>query len=752
MARQPKKIAAPPTTAQRLDAIVKSARKIMRKDKGLNGDLDRLPVLTWVMFLKFLDDLERVHEDEAELAGAQFHPAIEAPYRWRDWAADKDGITGPDLLSFINADEATRPDDTSGPGLFAYLRGLRGQNGGRDRRDVIATVFRGIQNRMESGYLLRDVVNLVNGIHFDSSEEMHTLGRLYETLLREMRDVAGDSGEFYTPRPVVRFMVDRVNPRICEKVLDPACGTGGFLTEAYAHMAAQADTVEKRAQLQNGALHGVEAKPLPYLLAQMNLLLHGLEAPDIDPGNALRFRLADIGERERVEVILSNPPFGGEEEAGILSNFPNERRTAETALLFLQLIMRRLKRGGKGRAAVVVPHGVLFGDGVAARIKADLLERFNLHTIVRLPEGVFAPYTDIATNLLFFDTSGPTGEICYWEQPAPQGRRKYSKTAPLQTADLADLIAWWNARSDDARAWKVCGPALIERDEAGEVRAVNLDQKNPNAKEAEDPRAPGEIVKAALANERRSAEILNRLTQDSQRSPASEQEIIEHQLEQVAKAVAIHSATTASSEAQIAATLRAAFARIIADAPYAQMGDVAPLVRRPVTIVPEATYPELGVRSFGRGTFHKPELPGIEVGSKKLFTIEANDLLFNIVFAWEGAVAVAAPQDDGRVGSHRFITCVPDPARATADFLRYWFLTADGMLALGRASPGGAGRNRTLGIKALKAITVPVPPLDAQHWFDRLQAKARAAHATQAGTAAEIDALVPAMVHEAFGG
>lgn len=497
-----KKNAAPQTTAQRLDSIVKSARKIMRKDKGLNGDLDRLPVLTWVMFLKFLDDLERVHEDEAALAGEVFHPAVEPPYRWRDWAADKDGVTGPDLLAFINADEATRPDGTRGPGLFAHLRALRGQNGGRDRRDVIATVFRGVTNRMESGYLLRDVVNLIDAIHFDSSEEIHTLGRLYETLLREMRDAAGDSGEFYTPRPVVRFMVERIDPKIGETVLDPACGTGGFLTEAYAHMAQQADTVEKRQQLQSGALKGVEAKSLPYLLAQVNLLLHGLEAPEIDPGNALRSRLSDIGERERVEVILTNPPFGGEEEAGILSNFPDDRRTAETALLFLQLIMRRLRRGGRGRAAVVVPHGVLFGDGVAARIKADLLERFNLHTVVRLPEGVFAPYTDIATNLLFFDTSGPTGTIDFWEQPAPVGRRKYSKTAPLQPADLSDLAAWWYARGDDTRAWSVDGPALIERDEAGQVRAVNLDLKNPNARAAEDHRAPAEIVDAALAKER----------------------------------------------------------------------------------------------------------------------------------------------------------------------------------------------------------------------------------------------------------
>ena len=317
-----KKNSAPKTTVQRLDSIVKSARKIMRKDKGLNGDLDRLPMLTWIMFLKFLDDMERLQEDEATLAGKDFERALDPPYRWRDWAAKDDGITGPDLIKFITADETLRPDGAKGPGLFAYLRGLRGRNGGRDRRDVVATVFRGLSNRMESGYLLRDVINLVDAIHFDSSEEIHTLSRLYEGLLREMRDAAGDSGEFYTPRPVIRFMVEVVGPKLGEVVLDPACGTGGFLAEAYNHLAAQADTVQKRKILQRSSLRGCEPKTLPFMLAQMNLLFHGLESPQIDPGNALRFRLAEIGERDRVDVILTNPPFGGEEEVGVLTNFP----------------------------------------------------------------------------------------------------------------------------------------------------------------------------------------------------------------------------------------------------------------------------------------------------------------------------------------------------------------------------------------------------------------------------------------------
>ena len=513
MVTSPRKNAAakPLTTVQRLGGIIKSARRIMRKDKGLNGDLDRLPMLTWIMLLKFLDDLERIEQERADLAGRDYRPLIEPPYRWRDWAARADGISGPDLLTFLTAEQTARPDGLPGPGLFAYLQGLRGDTGQGERRDVIAAAFQRFTNRMESGYLLRDVINLVDGIHFDSSDEIHTLGRLYESLLREMRDAAGDSGEFYTPRPVVRFMVEVSDPRLGETVLDPACGTGGFLTEAFRHLEPQADTVERRAVLQDGSISGGESKSLPFLLAQMNLLLHGLHAPRIDPGNSLRFRLAEIGEEQRVNVILTNPPFGGEEEAGILNNFPEDRRTTETALLFLQLIMRRLKRGARGRAGVVVPNGTLFGDGLSARIKADLLERFNLHTIVRLPEGVFAPYTDIPTNLIFFDTDGPTRAIWYYEQPRPEGRRKYSKTAPLLYEELADCLAWWKDRQECARAWKVDVKGLVRRDEQGRAVACNLDIKNPHSGETVDHRPPAEIVDSIIEKERHILAIMDAL-------------------------------------------------------------------------------------------------------------------------------------------------------------------------------------------------------------------------------------------------
>ncbi len=497
-----------PTTAQSLGSLLKSARDIMRKDKGLNGDLDRLPLLTWIMFLKFLDDLEAERAEEVALSGKRFRAAIDPPYRWRDWASNAQGVTGDELLSFINQDEATRPDGTRGPGLFAYLRALSSSNGD-NRRDVIATVFRGVDNRMKSGYLLRDVINKVAGIHFTSSDELHTLGALYEIMLREMRDAAGDSGEFYTPRPVVRFMVRMTDPRLGETVLDPASGTGGFLVEAFNHLSEQVKTVGDRRTLQDRSLYGFEPKPLPYLLCHMNLLLHGLDAPQIDAGNALRFKLSEVGEKDRVNVILTNPPFGGEEEKGIQGNFPEDRQTAETALLFLQLIMRKLHRRGSpagrpARAAVVVPNGTLFGDGVCARIKEELLKEFNLHTIVRLPNGVFAPYTSIPTNLLFFDRSGPTKDVWYYEQPLPESRKNYTKTAPIQFDEFADCIAWWKKRKENERAWRVPAAELLANN-------CNLDRKNPHGKEDITHLPPEQIAADILKKEQRIAEIMGNI-------------------------------------------------------------------------------------------------------------------------------------------------------------------------------------------------------------------------------------------------
>lgn len=508
MLRKKKANALPLTTAQALASLIKSARDIMRKDKGFNGDVDRLPLLTWVMFLKFLDDLEQQREDEAKLAGKKFKAAIVQPYRWRDWAANPRGVTGDGLLSFINQDKTVLPNKKRGLGLFAYLRSLSSSDGD-NRRDVIATVFNGVDNRMKSGYLLKDVVNKVNDIHFTSSNELHTLSVLYESMLREMRDAAGDSGEFYTPRPVVKFMVQVVDPKLGEVVLDPASGTGGFLVETYTHMSKQVKTVGDRKRLQHETIFGCEPKSLPYLLCQMNLLLHGLDAPQIDPNNALRFKLSELGEKDRVDVIITNPPFGGEEEKGIQSNFPADKQTSETALLFLQLIMRRLRRHSAGvgqpaRAAVVVPDGTLFGDGVCARIKEELLRDFNLHTIVRMPNGVFAPYTQIPTNILFFDRSKLAKDVWFYEQPLPDGRKNYTKTQPIQFEDFKPCLSWWKRRVENDHAWKVPKKDILEQ-------GCNLDQRNPRGKIDFTHLPPVQLADELIKTEQKLIDLMKEL-------------------------------------------------------------------------------------------------------------------------------------------------------------------------------------------------------------------------------------------------
>lgn len=710
MATTARKKAAPKqlTTAQRLDSIIKSARKVMRKDKGLNGDLDRLPMLTWIMFLKFLDDMERIEEGRAELAGKDYRSIIEAPYRWRDWAADADGITGPDLLSFLVSEMTERPDGTRGPGLFAYLRGLRGDNGRRERRDVIATVFQGFANRMESGYLLRDVVNLIDGIHFDSSEEVHTLGRLYETLLREMRDAAGDSGEFYTPRPVVRFMVEVTDPKLGETILDPACGTGGFLTEAFLHLERQADTVEKRRIHQEDSFFGGEAKSLPFLLSQLNLLLHGLHAPRIDPGNALRFRLAEIGEDQRVNVILTNPPFGGEEEAGILNNFPEDRRTTETALLFLQLIMRRLKRAGRGRAAVVVPHGTLFGDGVSARIKADLLEKFNLHTIVRLREGVFEPYTDIATNLLFFDTSGPSKDVWFYEQPEPEGRKQYSKTAPMVFEEFEACLNWWNNRCEDDRAWKVSAKNLTERDEKGNVVKCNLDIKNPHTLGFKDQRIPRTIIKSLLDRHRIVFAHLLEVNK-----------YFENQRDMEFKRV--------------------------------ELGRFLVKHTEKISLEPDSEYKQITVRLWGKGLALRGLKLGSEIAAEKQVRVSAGQFLMSRIDARHGAFGIVPDDLDSSLVSGDFPAFDIDSKIVLPHFFE-WITRTEAFVDLcRRASEGSTNRVRLKEDKFLQ-MSIPVPDLKTQKEFlERLDVLADL-QVEGGKSQADLSTLIQSILHSVFNG
>ncbi len=496
--RRAGRAAEPGTSKQQLGSLIKSVRDLLRKDSGTSSDADRLPQLTWLLFLKSFDDTEYAREEEL---GPAYEPVIAAPYRWRDWAATPDRTarrTGDELLEWVNGD------------LLPYL-GRISSTGDGDIRNIIGTIFQGTANRIRSGYILREVVDKLSGMDFNASDDIHTVSVFYETMLREMRDASGDAGEFYTPRPVVRFIVDRLHPQLGERVLDPACGTGGFLVEAYEQMREAARIPDGRALLE-ASLLGSEKKPLPYLLAIMNLLLHGIGTPRVVERNTLATNLRGIREADRVDVIATNPPFGGEEERGVLNNFPEGMRTAETALLFFQYVMAMLQRPG-GRCGIVLPNGFLFGGGIAAEIKKQLLERFNLHTIVRLPNGTFAPYTGIPTNILFFEACAPgdgttpcTREVWYYELALPAGRNSYSKTKPLKYEEFATCQAWWDGREETAQAWRVPVARLIEN-------GYNLDLKNPRAGQDFEHLPPEQLVADILQKEARIVEILREVQQ-----------------------------------------------------------------------------------------------------------------------------------------------------------------------------------------------------------------------------------------------
>ncbi len=436
-----------------ITTVVKSMQDIMRQDAGVDGDAQRISQLVWMLFLKIFDDKEEEYELDPT-----YHSPMPERLRWRVWAANDEGITGDELLAFINND------------LFPTLKELQVGPGADPRGAIVQEVFADAYNYMKSGILIRQVINKLNEIDFNAMQDRHLFNDIYEKILRDLQN-AGNAGEYYTPRAVTQFMVDMTNPQLGRIVLDPACGTGGFLVCALEHMRAQVTTIEDRERL-HGAIRGIEKKPLPHLLAITNLILHDVEVPHIERDNALaRQPYRAYSDRDRVDYILTNPPFGGMEEPGIESNFPSQFQTKETADLFLALIVHLLRDGGQG--AIVLPDGSLFGEGVKTRLKEHLLERCNLHTIVRLPNGVFAPYTDINTNLLFFTKGEPTQAIWYVEHPLPEGYKKYTKTRPIRIEEFAREKAWWTNREAHEHAWRVPIAEI-------KARNYNLDIKNPN--------------------------------------------------------------------------------------------------------------------------------------------------------------------------------------------------------------------------------------------------------------------------------
>ena len=462
-----------------VSTLVKSIQNIMRQDVGVDGDAQRISQLCWMFFLKIIDD----QDQELELLTDGYRSPIPARLRWRNWAADREGITGEELLNFVNGD------------LFPELKELSPRAG--PRANVVRDVFADAYNYMKSGQLMRQVVDKIAEIDFNSLAARQHFGDIYEQILNDLQS-AGNAGEYYTPRAVTSFMARMIDPKPGETLLDPACGTGGFLTCAIQHMRERyVKRPDDEPQMQ-ASLRAVEKKPLPHMLAVTNMLLHGIEDPSfLRHDNTLARPYISWGRDERVDIVLTNPPFGGKEEDGIESNFPQHFRTRETADLFLALIIRLLKPGG--RAAVVLPDGSLFGEGVKTRLKEHLMEECNLHTIVRLPNSVFRPYASIGTNLLFFEKGEPTKDIWFWEHLVPEGQKAYSMTRPIRVEHLNDCADWWGGaeragRKDGGCAWKVS---------ADEIKAhgYNLDIKNPHTVEEDlgDPEALLEELNSAEA-------------------------------------------------------------------------------------------------------------------------------------------------------------------------------------------------------------------------------------------------------------
>ena len=470
-----------------ISGVIKSIRDIMWQDSGLNGDAQRIEQLGWMLFLKIFSDKDR----ELEMMNDKYTSPIPNEFHWikekANWAGDDEGLTGDDLLKFVDQK------------LFPALRNLD-LSVGNGRALIVREVFEGNNNYMKSGINIRKVLNKLNELDFNIAKERHAFGELYEGILKDLQS-AGKSGEFYTPRAITNFVTDMISPKLGEKVLDPSCGTGGYITSTIEHLKKQANSVEERQLIQEDVM-GWEYKPLPYLLAITNLILHDIELPKITFRDSLDQPLSSYKERDRVDVIVANPPFGGIVANNNEKNFPQNFRTKESADLFLVLMIHLLKNGG--RAGIVLPDGSLTGEGVKQRVREKLLTECNLHTIIRLPNSVFQPYATVATNLLFFVKGKPTKEVWYYEHRLPEGQKSYSKTKTIRLEELNPIKDWWNNREENDFAWKVGIKTIIEH-------GYDLDIKNPKKEEVVHDYTSAELIELLEDSMKTSNELLNQL-------------------------------------------------------------------------------------------------------------------------------------------------------------------------------------------------------------------------------------------------
>jgi len=453
----------------------------MRKDTGVDGDAQRISQMVWMLFMKIFAD----KEEHWKMSIDSYQSPIPADLRWENWATSNSLLNDDDLIEFINLK------------LFPTLKKI--DSASSEQAKIVNSVFEDTYNYMKNGTLFRQVVNEIDKIDFNDSKESHVFNDIYESILKELQS-AGSSGEYYTPRAITQFMVEMINPKLGESILDPACGTGGFLTCSIDYLRLN-NNFDNREILQESIL-GVEKKPLPHLLCTTNLMLHGFDLPQIHRDNLLSKPFNNWKDDDLVNVVLSNPPFGGSEEDGTDNNFPPEYRTKETADLFLILIVKLLKRDG--RAAVVLPDGFLYGEGVRTRIKEELLSQCNLHTIVRLPQGVFNPYTAIKTNLLFFEKGTSTKEVWYFEHPYPENQKSYNRKRPISIEEFDLEKNWWYSRTETDYAWKVSIEDIKKRN-------YNLDISSPYFSESDEKVTSAEIMQRLEKSLEKSQQLLSSL-------------------------------------------------------------------------------------------------------------------------------------------------------------------------------------------------------------------------------------------------
>ncbi len=481
---------------QKIDRIT----DILRRDDGISGAMHYTEQTSWVLFLKFLDDYESEKEDESVLSGKDYQPVLDEEHRWSNWACPKNEEGKLDVNKAHSGDDLT---DYVNEKLFPYLKGFANiALTGNDHQSFaykIGAIFQYLDNKVASGHTLREVLNIVDSLNFQSESDLFELSLVYEGLLQNMGDAGGYAGEFYTPRPVVRAMVQAIDPKAGQTIYDAAAGSCGFLVEAFEHLKSKKKklSTEQWDFIQRDTFFGYEKTSLAYVMGMMNMILHGIESPNLFRGNTLTQNIRDIQEKDRYNIILANPPFGGKEKSQIQQNFPIQSNATE--LLFLQHFMKTLKSGGK--AAIVVPEGVLFQTNSAFKqVKQELLENFNLHTILSLPAGVFLPYSGVKTNVLFFERSGGTSEVWYYEC---EPKQKLTKNKPITDEHLKEFVDLYTSRETTERSWIISASELTED--------YDLSAKNPSKRKDAEHLAPRDILQQIRTKEKLVSRLLDEI-------------------------------------------------------------------------------------------------------------------------------------------------------------------------------------------------------------------------------------------------